>query len=113
MSVGRVMCLEVKGSPPEGKPEAAHSCGNGGGGCFNPNHLYWASKAENYRDRVTHGVSQRGPRHGMAKLTEGDVREIRNLCAGGVLQRAVAARFNIARPTVSTIVQRRNWQWVD
>lgn len=112
MAVGRAVCLEAHGEPPEGKPESAHDCGRGHEGCFNPNHLYWASKAENYRDRVTHGVSQRGSKHGQAKLTESDVREIRTLCANGMSRSKAAAKFGVARQTVNSVVWRHIWSWV-
>ena len=51
MKVHRAVCLEMYGPPPDGKPEAAHSCGKGIDGCCNPKHLRWASRAENMADR--------------------------------------------------------------
>jgi len=111
-AAGRAMCILAHGRPPVDKPESAHNCGLGHEGCVNPNHVYWASKAENYSDRVTHGVSQRGIRHGQAKLTEAEVIEIRKLCSAGQSRSSVAVKFGVARQTVNSIVWRHIWDWV-
>lgn len=48
----RHMCKLKNGDPPTPDHEAAHSCGNGKHGCINPNHLRWATDAENMADTV-------------------------------------------------------------
>ena len=59
-------------------------------------------------DRVKDGTSNRGERHGLAKLTVADVAEIRQL-AGLVTHANIAIIFSISRVTVSAIVNRRRW----
>lgn len=51
----RFMCELAHGPAPEGKPQAAHSCGNGHKGCVNPRHLSWKNNSENQLDRSRHG----------------------------------------------------------
>jgi hypothetical protein len=48
----RHMCKTKHGEPPTPEHEAAHRCGNGKRGCINPNHLRWATHAENMADTV-------------------------------------------------------------
>lgn len=108
--VAPIVCGAVRGTSPEGKPEAAHRCGKGHLGCVAPLHLYWASASQNQMDRVEHGTSNRGSRHGMSKLSEEDVRIIRG-AAGS--QASIADQFGIGRSTVSLIKSRKLWSWLE
>src|SRR5690606_38676370 len=72
----RVMCEKAHGAPPQGKPWALHSCGNGHLGCVNPNHLRWGNRNDNGSDMVEHGKSCRGDQNGRATITEAIAREI-------------------------------------
>jgi hypothetical protein len=47
----RIMCKLVHGEPPTPKHEAAHSCGNGTGGCINPHHLRSDTRGGNNADK--------------------------------------------------------------
>jgi hypothetical protein len=108
--VHRVVCEAIHGPAPEGKNDAAHSCGNRL--CVNPRHIRWATRKENNDDKLIHGTSNRGERHGMAKLTADDVREIRSL-RGKIKQREIAARFGINRNTVLDIQTGKRWSWLE
>lgn len=107
----REMCRLAHGEPPTPEHQAAHSCGRGGDGCLNPNHLRWATAAENEADKLLHGTSNRGERHGMAKLTEDAARQIKAL-KGVVTQRGTAKMFGISRGAVSDIWTGRTWEWL-
>ncbi len=109
----RIVCEAVNGPPPTPTHEAAHTCGNGRNGCVAPEHIRWATHAENMRDAVDHGTSPKGERHGQAKLTDDDVREIRRLNETGISGRKIAQRFGVSRWSVQDILSGRNWGWLD
>lgn len=110
-SVSRMVCERVKGLPPSGKPHAAHSCGKGLDACVNPKHLRWASVGENMADRTLHGTDNRGERCGSSKLTEKDVRNIRSI--EGVTQTFIADLYGVNSCTISDIIRRRRWGWLE
>lgn len=108
----RVSCLLAHGDPPSPRhTDAAHSCRNRH--CFNPRHLRWATRQENLHDMLRDGTSTRGSKSGHAKLTEQDVLLIREQVAAGVQQKVFAEKFGVHAVTISSIVTRRNWQWLD
>lgn len=109
--VHRLVCAATHGGPPTMKHEAAHLCGNGHKGCVNPTHLIWKTRAENDADKILHGTTNRGERAPTAKLSEGDVLEIRGL-SGAVTQSALAERFGVSQGTISEIQNRKKWVWL-
>lgn len=87
-----------------------HACDNKP--CCNPAHLSLGTALDNTRDSIAKGRQRyvRGSRHGVAKLTEGEVGDMRRIFAeGGHLQREVAEAFNVSQSTVSLIVRNRIW----
>jgi len=65
---------------------------------------------------VAHGKQARHERHGMAKLTKDDVREIRRLLAAGDMsQTAIAAQFKVNPSLVSRLYtgDRGSWAGVE
>lgn len=108
----RYVCTHVRGEPPTKKHEAAHNCGNGRGGCVNPNHLEWKTHVDNMADKTIHGTHHRGERHGQAKLTEADVREIRRL-KGTRTPSELAESYGVAASTIRHIQVRATWSWVE
>lgn len=54
----RLMCILAHGEPPTPKHHAAHSCGNGHGGCVHPKHLDWKTPQENRMDTNEHGTDR-------------------------------------------------------
>lgn len=109
MYVHRLICERKYGPPPTSKHDAAHSCGKGHLRCVNPHHLRWATRKENFADKLLHGTHGQGERHAMAKLTEAQVSEIRD--ANG-LHREIAKRFGVTPQTISDIKRRRSWRHV-
>jgi hypothetical protein len=105
--VHRLACEAVHGRAPADKPIAAHWCGNRC--CANPQHLRWATQAENMADKVTHGTAQRGEKHGGAKLTWDEVREIRSLLNAGHYGKDVARQFGVSKSTISFIRRGQTW----
>lgn len=103
----RYMCELVNGPPPTPTHEAAHSCGNGKGGCVHPKHLSWKTISENNLDCRAHGTHVRCPTGNRGKLTDAQVAEIRSL-AGTMTQAAMAARFSVSQPTIRDILTGRS-----
>jgi hypothetical protein len=92
--------------------------------CVNPAHLVLGMPADNIRDAIrrqrlaiglrngkyTHPESRpRGSTHGMAKLTEEDIRRIR-LLAASHSHADIARMFAVWRPTISSILRGKNWR---
>lgn len=53
----RLMCRLAHGAPSAANLQAAHGCGKQL--CINPNHLRWATQAENEQDKYAHGTRRR------------------------------------------------------
>lgn len=107
----RTMCFLAHGAPPEDKPYAIHRCGKGHEGYVNPQHIEWGSPADNQRDRIRDGTTNRGRANGMSRLTESKVREIRRL-AVSTPSDDLAATYGIKAKTVQSIAARRMWRWL-
>lgn len=85
---------------------AIHSCDNPP--CCNPAHLSVGTNIDNDRDKVAKGRSNRGERHGHARLTADVVLAIR-AAEGTGTQEELAARFGVERGTISKILRRERW----
>jgi len=107
----RWMLKRTVGDPPEGKPFALHSCGKGNTGCVNPKHLYWGDDFDNQADKLKHGTSNRGERHGMSKLTNDQVRVIRSLFDTHTCIQ-LAEMFGVSKRTISSIRQGVRWNHI-
>lgn len=105
--VSRYVCTRIHGEPPTPEHEAAHSCGNGRRACVTKGHLSWKTGTENQADRIAHGTSNRGEKHGMAKLTDQQVREIRSLL-GTRSHSSIAKMYGVSRPHISGIASGRD-----
>lgn len=82
--------------------------------CVNPSHLFAGTQADNVHDMVAKGRHRTSPRrgtdHGMARLTEDQVLEIRRRAATGEDQRAIAVDFGVSSTNVSMIHRRNTWR---
>lgn len=112
LRVHRLICERVWGSPPENKPYALHRCGKGHLGCYSPSCIYWGDGKDNQDDRLRHGTSNRGERHGMCRLTERQVREIRELSKTMNIPE-MARMFDVSTGAVKAIVKRKSWKWLE
>lgn len=77
--------------------------------CICPNHLWKGTAADNVHDMNMKGrrVNNKGEAHNLAKLTEEQVREIRNIV--GLSQKRIAAMFGIGQAQVCRIRTYQNW----
>ena len=93
------------------KPEGAEVCHNDGTRDNNEvGNLRYDSRSANALDRHAHGTMNqaRGEQHYFAKLSERDVRCIRdNVACASVGD--MASRFGVHRTTIGNVVQRKSW----
>lgn len=81
--------------------------------CVNPTHLRLGTHAENSADAARKGRKLPGSQNHQAKLTEGQVIEMRErYAAGGVTQRQLADAFEVSPALVAAIVARKAWRHV-
>lgn len=104
----RFMCELANGPPPTPEHEAAHSCGNGAGGCAHPKHLSWKTKSGNLLDCREHGTHSRNTYGSMGRLSPEQVQEIRDL-KGKKTQSEIAAIYGIHEPSVRDIFLGRTY----
>lgn len=102
------------GAAPSGMV-VCHTCDNPP--CCNPRHLFLGTPADNNADAHRKGRAHKlpvlsGEDHGMSKITEAEVRRIRELYATGLRQVDIADRFGLTQSTISAIVTRRLWKGV-
>lgn len=84
-----------------------HRCDNPK--CINPDHLFLGTSADNSADKVAKGRQQRGSRHGLAKLTEEQVRAIK---ADGRQQFIIAKDYGVGSNVISKIKTGVSWRHV-
>ena len=76
--------------------------------------LAWGTRHENADDAKRHGTRCFGENHGQAKLTEGDVRDIRKRFDAGEWWLRIAkeyeARIGITRAPIYNVCYRRTWK---
>ena len=96
---------------PLGELCALHRCDNRK--CVRPGHLFKGTKPENQEDMRIKGRAARGERTAAAKLTEGQVKAMRQEYAiGSVSQYRLAKDYGISQAQVSLIIRRKNWSHV-
>lgn len=99
------------GKIPDGL-HVCHKCDNKL--CVNPAHLFLGTNADNMLDWKKKGLSPKGEKNPMSKLTEDVVREIRRLSESGWTQRDLIEKFGVSQSSVSNIIHRKNqWAWLE
>ena len=81
-----------------------HSCDNPA--CVNPDHLWRGSQKQNMQDM------SKKRRHSAGKLTEDDVRCIRNLLLAGAKQSLIAKQFGVSAMQICHINTGKRWSHV-
>ena len=80
--------------------------------CVNPDHLFIGTLNDNMADRNAKGrqAKPKGELHNMHKLTDDDVRAIREeYAAGGISQRALAAKYGVTKYPIQRILNGTGW----
>jgi hypothetical protein len=98
------------GPVPEGK-WVLHHCDTPA--CVNPAHLFLGTHLDNMTDKKAKKREARGSQHGLAKLTEDDVRRMRALYQPRKFPlRKLARMFGVSLGTVYPIILRKTWTHV-
>jgi len=87
-----------------------HNCNNPN--CCNPHHCRLGDDADNRRDSEEAGTHCHGTQHGMAKLTEDDVKEIRRALSEGTTGVELAERYQVYPTLISKIKNRHLWKHI-
>lgn len=75
--------------------------------------LAYGTRADNIKDAQANSGAFQGERIGIAKLTEGNVTEIRELyAAGGYTQEELGKMFGVTQSNVSFIIRRKGWRHI-
>jgi hypothetical protein len=80
--------------------------------CVRPDHLWLGTCQDNLSDMAAKGRSTLGERNVKAKLTEDQVREIRQHYRNGALQVDLARQYGVRQANISDIVRRETWKHV-
>jgi len=76
----------------------------------NITNLEWATPMENTTHAIRTGLSnQTGSHNAMSKLTELQVKEIRDL-KGKLMHKEIAERFGVGRTTITMILNNKLWK---
>ena len=101
------VCEAFHGARPVGL-EVAHL--NGDRADNRPQNLAWKTRADNHADKREHGTHLQGEQIRWAKLTEDDVREIRQL--SDLSTPVLGRRFGVSPAAIWMIRTGRNWKHV-
>jgi hypothetical protein len=75
--------------------------------------LRWATALDAAADRARRGKQLRGESIRGAKLTEEEVRRIREMAAEGTKRAKLIEMFGVSRSQIWNIVTRQSWGWLD
>ena len=103
------LMLEVFVGPCPPGMECRHLDGDAGNNVLS--NLVWGTPRQNQIDQVEHGTSNRGERHGNAKLTMGKVLEIRRLRAEGLTHKQIGAIVGVGGSCVGGVLRGESWGW--
>jgi hypothetical protein len=109
----RDLWRQLRGPIPKGRC-VCHKCDNPK--CVNIDHLFLGTYRQNAIDCVKKGRANRarGERHGLSKLTEKDIREIRRLYETKEMNVSeLSKRHGVARSVIYKAISRVTWKHVE
>jgi hypothetical protein len=78
--------------------------------CVNPDHLFLGTNYQNKLDEMNKNRHVHGETHPMARLSEQDVRDIRQSAASGATLKEQAAQYHCTYQNIRHIVTRHTWK---
>lgn len=94
------------------RPEGLQCCHNDGNPQNNrPENLRWDTRRANEADRIIHGTHNRGERHGLSKLKDAQVIEIKRFLQAGKSMRSLAKEFGVSEACIYDIKEGKRWVW--
>ena len=94
-----------------------HICDNRS--CCNPSHMMLGTIKSNAADMILKGrgrkkeYAARGEKNGNAKLREADIIDIRMAYSSGEMsQGALAKKYNVTQPVISSLILRKTWRHI-
>lgn len=102
----RYMYQKYYGEIPKGML-VCHTCDNRQ--CINPKHLFLGTYKKNMEDAKNKGRNVRGEKSGRSKLTEKQVKEIRQSTE---IHLKISKQYDISLCQVSLIRNRLSWAWL-
>jgi hypothetical protein len=105
-----VVCTAFHGPKPTPEHQVAHR--NGVRTDNRASNLRWATSLENHADMEVHGTVLRGSGHPEAKLTESQVRKIREERESGTPLKTIASKYGVAVSTIGNITVHRSWSHI-
>jgi hypothetical protein len=106
-AVHRLVAAAFHGDPPLVDSQVNHI--NGAKTDNRSQNLEWVSRAENQRHAADIGLKPTGEKSHLAKLTEGQVREIRSL-AGIKSQKEIGDQFGVSQTCINKIITGKKWK---
>jgi len=98
---------------PYHKPNINHKDGNKRNNCVD--NLEYVTPSENMSHAIEHSLNRvpkpdnRGERHGMSKLSNAQVLEIKNDLIAGEPVKEIAQKYNVSKSTIHDIKSGRTW----
>lgn len=74
--------------------------------------LEWCTNRFNKDHAIINGLSGKGEKNAMAKLTDDDVLKLRELYKSGVTPRELCIQFGISKKYIHTVVKRKSWKHI-
>lgn len=109
MGAHRASWILYNGPIPDGM-QVLHNCPGGDNtSCVNPKHLFLGSHQDNMDDKSAKGREARGEWHGLAKLTDSAVLEMRAGYANDISPAVLGRVYGIDKATVHSAVTGRTW----